>query len=148
MKRWTSVAICLLLLLLCGCDSKGSVNNVQLTAEQEACIDLFVQHRDDWKESVVYGTSYPVNRVHIAELNDGITILTVANVMPGTGAMEGTEIFVGTQGYVVKEDVFTPVSSIHKDWNVDGIDVDLNELSDSELRKILQESYKKYLSKK
>ncbi len=148
MKRLIYVILCILLLvsLLCSCSEKKPSVNIQLTPEQESYIDLIVQNRNDWKEVKELVASYPTNRVHIAESTNGIVILTVAYVDDDTNLGSNWQIYV-VNGYAVSGNTFGRIQSYHKDWIVDSIQVDLDKLSDSELREILCQSYRKYLSK-
>lgn len=147
-KRFISILFSILLLVffLCACDSKDPTANINLTAEQEAHIDLLVQNRDAWKEVKELVVTHPTNRVHIAESNNGIVILTVAYVEDNAFSSPNWQIYV-VNGYAVSGNTFSRIQSYHKDWIVDSISVDLDSLSDEELHEILCQSYKNYLTK-
>lgn len=148
-KGYQIIFLCmaLVLCLMSGCSvQENEQPNVQLTEEQEARIDLIVQHRSDWKEVKEIFASYPVNRVHIAESSDGITILTVAHVEVGTGSDKGWQTYI-VHGFAANDSVFTSIDGYHQDWIADCVSVDLENMSDDELREVLRNSYKKYLAK-
>lgn len=131
---------------LFGCSAENKEMNVTLTEEQEAQIDLMIQHREDWKEVKELFASYPVNRVHIAESDNGVVILTVAHVEDDTALGQGWETYI-VHGFAVSGSTFTSIDSYHKDWIADCVSVDMEDMSDSELREVLVESYKKSLAK-
>lgn len=116
-KLLTSIlCIMLLMILFGGCSMEDSTKNVKLTKEH-----------------------YPVNRVHVSEISDGTVILTVAYMETGTGAMQGSQIFVGVRGYAVQDNVFLGIGrNYHKDWHGNCVSVDLENMSDEELREVLR----------
>lgn len=134
----------LIFCLLSGCSANNEKVTVQLTEEQETKIDLIVQNRDEWKKTI-YITAYPVNRLHISEIDGGITILTVANVTTGA---DGWQTFVGVKGYAVTDNKFMAIESYHKDWLANSTSVDLESMSDEGLREAVEQSYIDFLSKK
>lgn len=132
--------------LFTGC---GAGRTASLTEDQEAGIEMIIKWRDEWEEYVDLIDRVPANRLHIAEIStkDGkttYTFMTVGYVKEGT--RKGEEIFVA-KGYLAKEDHFSSMSSVHKDWDSDCITVDLENMSDEELREILRECYINYLKK-
>lgn len=143
----------LLILVLCAVlmvgPLSGCAGRMKLSEEQQARIDLFVQNRDEWTETTYYGTHYPVTRLHIYETEDGgLTLLTVAYVDDDSALGDGWQTFVGVCGYAVKDGEFVSVGDYHhKDWLATCIPVDMETMSDEELREALTESYIKFLSK-
>lgn len=138
----------LMMILFGGCSTMKSKIDVELTDKQEAQIDVLVQHRDEWKETTEYISTFTVNRVHVSEMSDGIVVLTVAYMETGTGAMEGSWTWVGVRGYAVKDNVFYEIGrNHHMDWFASCMTVDLENMSDEELREVLRQSFINYLQK-
>ena len=144
--RISLISIALIICLLSGCSGKGGNKNVKLTDAQKARIELIVQHRDEWKEVSEIAVSYPVNRLHISETSDGITILSVAHVREGTGSDKGWQTFV-VNGFAANDTVFTKVNTYHDDWIADCISIDPDTMTDDELAQVLEESSIAFLSK-
>lgn len=135
--------ICILSLVVLSCLTGCFGPSIKLTEEQEASIDMIIKWRDEWKEYKDFVDCVPANRLHIAEVTtkDGevYTFMTV-------GHYKGN-IFVA-RGYVVQPDHFQYVDMAHKDWQADCVTVDLESMSDEDLRKVLRELYIAYLEKK
>lgn len=133
------------LILVCslftGCLGKSSIS---LTEEQEANIDIIVQHRNEWEETMEGISTLPVTRVHVSEADDGMTVLSVGYVKD---TKDGWEVFAGVRGYAVEDNEFISIGSYHHENWIAGYDVDLENMSDKELREVLVQSYIDYLSK-
>lgn len=134
-----SLCVILILSILVGCGG----SKIQLSEEQEASIDMIIKWREEWKEYKDFVDCVPANRLHIAEitLKDGrvFTFMTVAH-------FKG-DAFV-TRGYVVGPDHFQYVDMAHNDWFSDCVTVDLENMSDDELREVLRDLYIAHLEKK
>lgn len=148
-KRIIPLLLCLAIVVavFSGCTSEGKKKRVVLTEQQRTQIKTLVMHREEWKETSAEVSVYPVNAIHVSEIKDGVTFLTVAYVMDGTGASSGTTIFVGVKGFAASGDVFVGTERYHEDWLANYVSVDLDSLSDQELEKVLEQSYIDYLSK-
>lgn len=143
------LCVILVLCLLSGCSAPGRKADVELTEEQEARIDLIVEHRDEWKEINDTFVSYPVTRLHIYE-SENFTFLTVAYAEDENSTIAGgqvTEVIYSVCGYAVTDDTFTATNNYYKYWSNGCITVDLENMSDIELREAVKESYISFLSK-
>ena len=141
MKKLVALLLFLVVLftLFTGC----SGSRIKLTEEQEANIDMMIKWREEWKEYTDFVDCVPANRLHIAEFTgkDGSksAFLTVAH-------FKG-DAFV-SRGYLVNSEAFIYVDMAHNDWFSDCVTVDLEGMSDEELREVLRELYIAYLEKK
>lgn len=140
-----SLWLCLIICVLSGClPLDDNQTSVELTQEQKAAIELFVQNRDEWAETLSGVKHYPVNSVHVYE-TDQYTMLTVAHVE--YSSVTGGYGFVGVRGYLVMDGKFSSAGDYHyKDWFSECTTVELDELSDEQLYEVLEESYINYLS--
>lgn len=148
-RRSLALLLCLVIVLVAfaGCSSEAKKPRVELTEQQRTQIETLVRHREEWKETSASVSVYPVNCVHVSELEDGITFLTVAYVTDGSDTTDDMTYFVGVRGYGVSGDVFVGTESYHEDWLADHVSVDLDKLSDQELQDVLEQSYIDFLSK-
>lgn len=143
MKKLSALCLCAIAILglFSGCSFFKQEPEIQLTPEQLARIDLILEHRDEWKEVSDEYHTYPVNEIDVSEINGEITVLHVSYVEKGAGA---GMYFYHTEAYAAYDDVFKQISPLHK---MTLVRVDLPNLSDEELKQVLQESYVDYLSK-
>lgn len=120
----------------------------RLTEEQEANIETIIKHREKWKEYVDFVDRVPANRLHMAEIStdegEVYTFLTVGYVKEDSRT--GDETFVA-RGCLVRGDYFAYMNRAHQDWVFDCITIDLENMTDDELREVLRESYIAYLAK-
>ena len=67
--------------LFCACCFQEE--HIQLTEDQKASLEIICQNVDKWGiEYQGSGHSWPVNRVYISELDNGITLMTVGYLDP------------------------------------------------------------------
>lgn len=142
------LGVTLVLSFLSGCIA-GLDKDIQLTEEQEANIEMIIKWREEWKEYKDFVDCVPANRIHIAEVStkddETYAFMTVGYVKedPGTNV----EAFVA-KGYLVKADYFAYIDDMtHRDWFSDCITIDLENMTDDDLREVLRESYIAYLEK-
>lgn len=142
MRKRNLFAIFLCVILMISTFAGCGKDKIQLTPEQEAGIDKFIEHRDEWDEYVDFVDRVSANRLHVAEVNTKngktYTFITV-------GYFKG-DAFVA-RGYVASSSKFAYIDMAHKDWLSDCVTIDLEGMSDEELREVLLESYIAYLSK-
>ena len=148
-KKALALLLCLAFVLgvSVGCSPEGKKSRVELTQQQREQVQTLVQHREEWAETSESVSVYPVNRIHVSELEDGITFLTVAYVTEGSDTKDDITYFAGVRGFGASGDVFVGVESYHEDWMAGCVRVDLDKLSDQELQDVLEQSYIDFLSK-
>lgn len=154
------VCLCLsLVLLLSGCciddflaeaierieaeRMEAKLSEVELTEEQESQIDRFVDVREGWETYKEIVNTYYINRVYISEDEEGNTLFSVAYEEE---TRFGYSCFAEC-GYRVTADRII-CTYADRNWMGSGTEVDLETISDEQLREVLRQSYKKYLSKK
>lgn len=140
-KTYRIMCLCvtLMLLLLSGCSVKA---RVQLTEEQENRVDMIVQHRDEWETYREVVRTYYINRLYISE-EEGNTVLTVAYVVKEDSMMQ---YFVGLTGYTVTDEDFIASGDYDMAWMANAERVDMETISDEELREVVRQSYIDFLS--
>lgn len=138
-QRLMCLCVALMLLLLSGCSAEA---RVQLTEEQENRVDMIVQHRDEWETYREVVRTYYINRLYISE-EEGNTILTVAYVVKEDSMMQ---YFVGLTGYTVTDEDFIASGDYDMAWMANAEYVDMETMSDEELREVVRQSYIGYLS--
>lgn len=150
MRKWNFPSIALCVTILClfftGC---GAGKVTRLTEEQKAGIEMIIKWRDEWEVYEDFVDRVPANRIHIAEISskDGETTYTFMTVgYVKQGSRKGEEIFVA-KGFLAKEGHFSSMNSVHKDWDRDCISIDLEEMSDDDLREVIRDCYIAYLRK-
>lgn len=143
-KRCWLLPLCVMLLLclMAGCSGKS----VKLTDAQKARVDWIVQNREQWDEVSELAVTYPTNRVYIEELGNSEILLTVAHEIEGTGSNKGWSTYVA-QGYLVGENSFQSANQYSPEWSVASVEVDMDNMSDTELTKALEEAYIAFLSR-
>lgn len=147
MKRLYFFVLCLLCVtvFLSAC-STGLHTTVQLTEEQQDRINVIVENREKWEETMEELTVCPVNRIHISEINSGYTILTVAHMVKEE---TGSRTYIGVRGYAVDDGELVSIGrKHHEDWVFDSLTVDMEAMSDQELRDVLEQSYLKFINDK
>ena len=143
-KSYRIVCLCIsLVLLLSGC-STGSLfaKEIELTEEQENRIDRFVAVRDKWETYKDIVNTYYINRVYVSEDEEGNVVFSVAYEQETNF---GYSVFVEF-GYRVTVDKIMRTDADNNCLG-SGTTVDMETISDDELREVLRQSYKKYLSK-
>lgn len=144
-KLYRIVCLCLLLLLvLSGC-SIGAVfeKEVVLTEEQENRIERFIGYRPKWETYRTIVDTYYINKVDVSEDEEGNTILTFVYTKDfGDGSSYFVECGIRIEG----EKAY--VCEAASEWRRRAMEVDMETISDEELREVLRQSYKNYLSEK
>ena len=150
MKRICALILCVLcvtaFLTACSDQTDGSEKSVQLTEKQKKEIDLIVANREKWAETSEYAKTYPVNAVHLAELDSGYTVLTVAYI---AGQEKNWTYYLGVRGYAVMDGkLLTTGDTHHSEWLATYATVDLDKMSDQELREALEQTFRASMSRK
>lgn len=139
------IAVC----LLTGCaaifaETADKTPKVELSDEQKSAIELFVEHREEWKETKEGIVTYEVNRIHIYE-SETLVMLTVAHVEELDDDWFGTW---GVKGYVVMDGEFHSAGTYcYSEWLPNCFAVDMGNMTDEELYDVLEEAYISFLSK-
>lgn len=138
-RIWTTFAFttAISLCLLAGCGTK-------LTQEQEEVVELICENRDLWGGSIFDSGRYnPINTIYISEW-DGKPVLTVAYVF---------ETIWHTQGYLGKAYDVESFEQVSAEKTIGaliarGVTIDLETMSDEELKACAEQSYLDYLNAK
>ena len=140
-QRIMCLCVTLMIVLLSSCSIKAKI---QLTEEQENRVDMIVQHRNEWETYREGISTYYINRLYISE-EKGNTVLTVAYVVKEDSMMQ---YFVGLTGYTVTDEDFIASGNYDMAWMASAETVDMETISDEELREVIRQLYISYLSNK
>ena len=143
-KRIFSV-MTIVLGLFSGCGT--TKNNVQLTEEQEAKVDIICDNVDTWSLGYMEGgiTYYPVNRIYVSEYEDGTTFLTVGHLEESSEP--GIATYTGVLCYVILDNNFYFLAEGYQSaqWAAQGIEFD-NTMDEENVREIVTQSYLNFIN--
>lgn len=133
-------------LLFCGCGV--AEKSVELTEEQEAKVEIICQNIDKWGESYYdSGQYWPMNHIYISETEDGTTLMTVGYLGEPKGSGMVSRIYLGVRCYVIDEEVKFGAGGYQSlELVANGVEIDLENMSDDDIREAIEQSYLRYVN--
>ena len=154
MKKKICIALLLMALLMSSCGDHHK--KIELTDSQKAAVDISASHKDEWRE-VRDGLSYwgLANRVYFWEQNENIYLFAGYYQPTGDGLLSDGKTPISSyiycmNSYRITDDGIKKVATENKQifaWMANGVPINVDTMTDDELRSALEEAFCVYLQK-